>query len=198
MSAEGVAGEKAAMRAAMRAGMASLDTASRAREAGVVVQAIAGLEAWRMASAVGLFLPFGDEIPVGELVDLAWALGKVVALPAWRGPGRGFRFCAARGPEDLVVDGRFGIREPGPACPEVGAASLDFVAVPGLAFDPSGRRLGRGKGFYDRLLSDVVGTTCGVGYGLQLVPLVPVEAHDMTLNLVATARGLVGPAACRS
>ena len=44
------------------------------------------------------------------------------------------------------------------------------------------------------VMSGVTGVTCGVGFGCQLVPVVPVEPHDVTVNLVATPQGLVGPA----
>jgi 5-formyltetrahydrofolate cyclo-ligase len=58
--------------------------------------------------------------------------------------------------------------------------------VPGVAFDLHGRRLGRGKGFYDRLLADVRGKTCGVAFDEQIVREVPVEPHDSDVNCILT------------
>ena len=63
---------------------------------------------------------------------------------------------------------------------------LDLVLVPGVAFDLHGRRLGRGRGYYDRLLSQVGGRTCGVAFDEQVVSEVPVEAHDVLLNCILT------------
>jgi 5-formyltetrahydrofolate cyclo-ligase len=60
--------------------------------------------------------------------------------------------------------------------------------VPGLAFDPSGRRLGRGKGFYDRLLAMVRGRKCGIAFEEQVVPEIPVEPHDIRLDCLLTPR----------
>jgi len=58
--------------------------------------------------------------------------------------------------------------------------------VPGMAFDWSGNRLGRGRGFYDRLLEKVSGIKCGVGYDFQLLEKIPVEAHDAKVNFILT------------
>jgi len=195
VSDDSVAAEKAALRAEIRARVAALGAEERGREAAAVVEWVTGCDGWRRARGVGLFVPIGDEIPVGALMEAAWKAGKEVALPAWAGGESGYRFRTVRGAADLAPAGRFGIREPRAGCEDARAERLDFVVVPGVAFDPMGRRLGRGKGYYDRLLAGVEGATCGVGYGVQLVPRVPLEAHDIALKLVATARGFLGPAA---
>jgi 5-formyltetrahydrofolate cyclo-ligase len=63
---------------------------------------------------------------------------------------------------------------------------LDLVLVPGLAFDRHGRRLGRGRGYYDRLLAEVPGTSCGVAFDEQLVASDPVGPLDVPLNCILT------------
>ena len=63
---------------------------------------------------------------------------------------------------------------------------LDFILVPGVAFDLHGRRLGRGRGYYDILLAKVRGTTCGVAFDEQIVREVPVEPHDSDVNCILT------------
>ncbi len=82
--------------------------------------------------------------------------------------------------------GRFGIREPVDRCTHLGLNRLDLILVPGVAFDLNGRRVGRGKGYYDRLLRLASGRKCGVGFDEQLVSEVPVEAHDILLNCILT------------
>lgn len=195
MRVEGVAGAKNALRSEMRLRLAAVEAGVRARESARVTALIGGSEVWLRAGTVGLFVARSDEIDTGDLLELAWASGKGVVVPAWREKGDAYQFCAVGSRADLRLGGRFGILEPAAECREVPAGRLDFVAVPGLAFDPLGRRLGRGKGIYDRLLAGVNGVTCGVGFGFQLVPQVPVEPHDLTLNLVVTALGWSGPAA---
>ena len=78
------------------------------------------------------------------------------------------------------------MREPREHCAALALNRLDFVLVPGVAFDLDGRRLGRGKGYYDRLLATVTGAACGVAFDRQIVPRVPSEPHDARLNCILT------------
>ena len=73
-----------------------------------------------------------------------------------------------------------------PILPEDLAYLLDVVLVPGVAFDLGGRRLGRGAGYYDRLLTGVRGTTCGVAFDEQISGELPVEPHDVHVNCILT------------
>lgn len=84
------------------------------------------------------------------------------------------------------VTGRFGIKEPSPSSPVISVDELAGVLVPGLAFDREGRRLGRGRGFYDRTLSGYRGLSVGVAYALQIVDRVPVDSWDLPVNAVVT------------
>jgi len=88
--------------------------------------------------------------------------------------------------------GRAGIREPTESCRAIDPASLEIVLVPGVAFDATGARLGRGGGFYDRFLAGLPPTvaTIGVCFETQLVPRVPTETHDHRVGIILTARGL--------
>lgn len=88
-----------------------------------------------------------------------------------------------------LIPGAFGIDEPDPGrCPLIPFAELDLVIVPGLAFTPAGERLGRGGGFYDRLLShpDVCARRIGVCFDCQVVDSLPVESHDEGVDVVVT------------
>lgn len=73
-------------------------------------------------------------------------------------------------------------------------ALVDVVVVPGLAFTAAGDRLGQGGGWYDRFLSRVEPrcTTIGVGFAEQLAVELPVEPHDIRLDLVVTDAGTAG------
>lgn len=70
-------------------------------------------------------------------------------------------------------------------CP---AGEIDLVVCPGVAFTADGRRLGRGRGYYDRYLGDPVfrGFRVGVCYAHQLVDDLPVEPHDVRMDRVIT------------
>ncbi|MDH7504125.1 MAG: 5-formyltetrahydrofolate cyclo-ligase, partial [Verrucomicrobiota bacterium] len=85
-----------------------------------------------------------------------------------------------------LIPGFKGIMEPGPKCPTLPLAELDFVLVPGLGFDATGARLGRGKGYYDRILAGVRGKRCGVAMDWQVVESIPASAHDMKVDFILT------------
>ncbi len=97
--------------------------------------------------------------------------------------------------EDLseLVTGTWGISEPPrtrwlEAAKQVEVGELDLIMVPGVAFDRNGGRLGNGAGYYDRLLQQVRCDTVlvGVCFEAQLLDQVPMEQHDVTMNMVIT------------
>lgn len=63
---------------------------------------------------------------------------------------------------------------------------IEMVVVPAVAYDRKGKRLGRGKGFYDRFLAQTKATKVGVGYEFQLVDELPAEDHDIPMDMVIT------------
>lgn len=69
--------------------------------------------------------------------------------------------------------------------------SIEMIVVPAVAYDRTGNRLGRGKGFYDRLLATSKATKVGVGYDFQLVDEIPVESHDVPVDIVITDRIMI-------
>jgi 5-formyltetrahydrofolate cyclo-ligase len=92
-------------------------------------------------------------------------------------------------PASQLLIGSFGIREPAPELPAAAIASADAIICPGLAFDHSGGRLGRGRGFYDRLLANIRPGCLKVGicHPFQIVPDTFPEPHDIPMDLVITA-----------
>ena len=84
--------------------------------------------------------------------------------------------------------GAFGIEEPGPQAELCDPGELDLIVVPGVAFTAAGQRMGRGRGYYDRYLSQpgVRAVKVGVCFAHQLVVSLPVEPHDVTMDRVVT------------
>lgn len=68
--------------------------------------------------------------------------------------------------------------------------TLELIVVPAVAYDRKGNRLGRGKGYYDRLLSSTHASKIGVAYEFQIVEEIPTEAHDVPVDIVITDRGI--------
>lgn len=141
---------------------------------------------WQNAKSILFYAPLPNEMDIWTLVSEALAAGKIVALPGFDAEENSY---VARRITNLETDferGRFGVREPKQDCGEVLLNRLDLTLVPGVGFDFRGRRLGRGKGFYDRLLAQISGTTCGVGFDEQIVEAIPTEPHDVHLNCILT------------
>ena len=68
---------------------------------------------------------------------------------------------------------------------------IELMIIPAVAFDRNGNRLGRGKGFYDRLLATSRATKIGVGYDFQLLDSIPAEPHDVAMDMVITQKTLI-------
>ncbi|MBN2505137.1 MAG: 5-formyltetrahydrofolate cyclo-ligase [Verrucomicrobia bacterium] len=159
---------------------------ARAEESRRICDRLRGEDEWVRAAAVLLYAPMAVEPDVWPLVGEALAAGKQVALPRYVPSRRAYEARRIRNPEADVRVGRFGIREPARHCAVLALKRLDFVLVPGVAFDTCGRRLGRGKGYYDRLLARVRGMTCGIAFDGQVLAEVPFEPHDVPLNCILT------------
>lgn len=147
-------------------------------------------EAWEAAGAIGLFAAQAREPDLDALLPKALAAGKTVAYP--RVTPDGLSLVEVASAADLQETQRWRLREPGaPHLPVLDLEEIDLLLVPGLAFDARGRRMGRGGGFYDRLLSGARrARRLGICFALQLVPEVPVEPHDQPVQGVVTERGL--------
>lgn len=70
-------------------------------------------------------------------------------------------------------------------------SEIELVVVPAVAYDRKGKRLGRGKGFYDRFLKNTRATKIGVGYEFQLLDELPVEPHDVSMDIVVTQHSTI-------
>jgi 5-formyltetrahydrofolate cyclo-ligase len=99
-------------------------------------------------------------------------------------------------PRPRWLAGPFGLMEPDPgtwtACP---LGELDCAVIPGLAFDVRGGRLGRGGGYYDRLLGDPLfrGIRIGITWEERIVGEIPRERHDVPVDLVVTESRILDP-----
>jgi len=175
---------KSLLRAHLRAALAKISPAVRAVES---IDLCARLKA-QMPSAhtILFFAPLPDELDVWPLLEESLAAGKVVALPYFDPEKNTYSARRIKNAAADIVTGKFGVREPLSGCAEIPFADFDLVLVPGMAFDLAGNRLGRGLGFYDRMLESVSGIKCGVGYDFQLMEKIPTEPHDARVNFILT------------
>jgi 5-formyltetrahydrofolate cyclo-ligase len=184
---------KAALRVKVRGDLRHITGAQRHEASARIRSVLTQQTLWKDSKAILFFAPMPDEPDIWPLISDAIALGKIVALPCFLRETKIYVACRILNPSVDIQVGQYGIREPSPRCPEVPLNQLDFVLVPGVAFDMNGRRLGRGKGYYDRLLAQVFGKTCGVAFDEQIVDEVPAGPNDIDLNCILTPTRWIDP-----
>ena len=175
---------KDALRKKMAVSLAKISPAVRAVES---IELVERLKAQiPSAHTILFFAPLPNELDIWSMLELSMALGTTCALPFFDAQNRIY---GARVLDKLATDiiaGKFGVREPAASCAEISLEKFDLVLVPGMAFDLNGSRLGRGQGFYDRLLEKISGIKCGLAYDFQLLEKIPTEPHDAKVDFVFT------------
>ena len=157
--------------------------AVREVKADMVFNTIKAMPVWRQAQHILCYWSLPDELPTHETVNSWLADGKNIYLP--RVKGDDLEIVPYHGAQSLDDNNKFHIGEP--VGDSVDPSCLELIIVPAVALDPQRNRLGRGKGFYDRLLSASICPTIGVVCDFQLVDEVPVEPHDRPLDCIVTS-----------
>src|SRR5947207_10371806 len=177
---------KAVLRRQIRAALARMAVDQKAIASESARTLLAQQRVWQDAKTVLFFAPLTDELDLFPMIEMALKGGKAAALPRFVEEKGSYTAGRVDDVSQQIKIGHFNVREPEPNCGEVELNRLDLILVPGVAFDLHGRRLGRGKGFYDQMLAAVRGTTCGVAFEEQIVREVPFEPHDIQLNCILT------------
>ena len=180
--------EKAELRRRARQYLSGLSPQARRTSDDALFARFLALPQVEAADTLLLYHGMGGEPDTARLLPALWARGKAVCLPRCL-PGHGMEARLVR-PDSALIPHPYGMLEPGEDCPLVGKDAIGLVLVPGLAFDPSGGRLGQGGGFYDRWLADYAGCTAALCRTALLLPQVPRAPHDRGVELVLTEHGL--------
>jgi 5-formyltetrahydrofolate cyclo-ligase len=189
---------KEEIRRKMRSTLRGLAPEKHAEASLEICRLAAALPAFREAKIVALFAPLPSEPDIHPLIEEAWAQSKRVAFPLMLQDGDSPRleWHEVTAWDEIIVAGPFGIREPDPVrCPRIESESIQCAFVPGLAFDASGNRLGRGGGYYDSAIAAATGKIAWIGlmFACQEIPKVPRESHDQRLPEILTENGLLSP-----
>jgi 5-formyltetrahydrofolate cyclo-ligase len=176
---------KSELRKTVRLRLNALPPESRTKKSAAICRAAAATSEWQRARTVGFFSPLASE----PNVDLLWAVLETRAVCYPRIQDKELVFI--RVPDrSALLESRWNLLEPlhNAECVEP-LHSIDLLLVPGLAFTADGHRLGRGGGFYDRLLSNRTARldTFGICFSEQLMPHLPTEAHDQRVGRVFSA-----------
>ncbi|WP_314590588.1 5-formyltetrahydrofolate cyclo-ligase [Paenibacillus terrigena] len=148
--------------------------------------------------SVFVYLPYEHEIDVIPFIQHCWDRGYAVYAPHVDQAAGQMQLFQIRSLSDVEV-GSYGIREPKlslPLLPATRWAMLDWVVVPGLAFDQHGGRMGYGGGYYDRFMARVAAShpeesdrrplCIALAFSLQVIDRVPMEVHDLRVDCLIT------------
>ncbi len=177
---------KAELRRKLRSEAGRFSAAERAAASLQICQRLKEQPVWKQAKAILFFSPLPDEPDIHPLLLEALAAGKAAVLPRYSAGQGHYEACQVRDLDRELQTGAFGVREPVSACPIFDLKKLDLALVPGVGFVFDGFRLGRGKGYYDRLLAETAGFKCGVAFDWQLAVDIPAEPHDIRLDGILT------------
>ena len=144
---------------------------------------VLALACWQEAGTLLMYYPLPDEVDVRPLINEAFESGKRVLLPVVKGEELELHLYEGEG---SLKEGAFGIMEPtGSLFALDNYDGIQLALIPGMAFDGVGHRLGRGKGYYDRLLPKLKDTKLiGLCFPFQLLDEVPAESHDISVGEV--------------
>jgi 5-formyltetrahydrofolate cyclo-ligase len=171
---------------------AQLPASLAAQAAVAIADQLATVIRWPSPGWVAVFAPLPGEIDPGPLAARAQQAGSTLCYPRIVNPQDRaappeLAFHTVARPSDLAPAAH-GIHEPAASAPL--APDIDIFITPGLGFDAHGNRLGAGRGYYDAALRRYpAALRVGIGHDWQLLPAIPVEPHDETLDLVATPGG---------
>ncbi|MDF2379408.1 MAG: 5-formyltetrahydrofolate cyclo-ligase [Candidatus Gracilibacteria bacterium] len=136
------------------------------------------------ARMVSLYVSMPDEFDTLSVAHWLWNNGKKVCVPVFDPK------MPTKAPQHRLYTEAIELNTlpSGVSFPKesesVGLHQIDFVIVPGMAFTREGLRLGRGKGFYDRMLSGFVGKTASVCFAEQVLTRLPTDEHDQVVQRV--------------
>jgi len=146
-------------------------------DADTVFAKIENLPVFQQAKTILFYWSTHSELPTHKYV-LKWSADKTILLPSIHRDGLHLKKFISL---DNIQNGEKGTNEPKT---EIFKGKFDLAIVPGVAFDESKRRLGRGKGYYDRFLAARRVITIGVGFDFQIIKKIPSRIRDVRMKKI--------------
>lgn len=178
---------KAALRKQIRDLLRQLPPEEKQRQSYAAAAHVLRYKEFLQAQTILLYRSTALEIDTMPLILAAEAAGKRIAYPVCI--DKTTMVAAVPLSPDAWQRGSFGIREPVLGRSQIlTPEQLNLVIVPGVAFDHRCFRLGQGGGYYDRFLNTTSAHRIGYAFDLQIVPTLPIEAHDLPMDIVISAQ----------
>lgn len=185
---------KTDLRRKLRAQRVALAPDQQARAARALAQQLGNTRLFHVCWRIACYFPADGEIDPAHVIDRIWRLNKICYLPVLSPGARASLWFAPVEPGTPLQPNRYGILEPvTPTQYRVRAQKLDLILLPLVGFDAAGRRLGMGKGFYDRSLEFLNHRQgwrkphiLGLAHDFQRVAALPADPWDVPLQGVVT------------
>ncbi len=184
--------EKVEMRRQLRNCLLGISPQQRQEKSRKACGNLIATEPFQNASIIMLFLSLPHELDTADAILHAWQLGKTVAVPKISWQQRHMIPVQINSLETGISTGALGLRNPTAGVP-IPFGQIDLVVAPGLGFDRSGNRLGRGGSFYDRFFAnkEVMASRCGLVFAEQVVDSVPITESDKPVDFLVTDEGVI-------
>ena len=140
------------------------------------------------AKTVAAYHPVGSEVSTLKILSSVLQLNKRLTLPRVEGETK-MIFAEVKDLQKDLKVGQYKIMEPKNHCSKIN--KLDLVLVPGIAWDKYGHRLGYGKGYYDRYLTNLQTKSVGLAYDFQVLENIPHGKNDFRVNLIVTEKHVI-------
>lgn len=158
---------------------------ARKAKSSEIAERLFSLPEFKSASSVMFFASFRSEVDTLPMIRHSLAVGKRIILPKVK--GKDLWLFEIQNIDEDIAPGAWGIPEPREILPAT-ILDVDFMVVPGLAFDLNGNRLGYGAGFYDRILPLYKKENAALAFEIQIVPEVPISAFDIPIKKIVTEK----------
>lgn len=169
----------------------SLSTEDVIEKSLVITDKLRSLKEFEKSSVVMAYMDFDNEVKTGYIIEYCMKEGKRLILPLveTKGPFKRIEAYEVKDTKKDLKRGTYGIYEPDKSLTSIiNPETIDFVIVPGVAFDICRNRIGYGAGYYDAFLKRL-GSGCfkaGIAFDFQVYQHIPVEPHDVPLDTVIT------------
>ncbi len=177
------------LRSFLRKKIIEIPAAGKIQESSKIADRLFALPEWKNNNLVFAFLSMEQEVQTEVILKKIQEEGKTLALPRMHGETIAFHMVSSL--DTSILDMHpFGVQEPKASLPVAipSEANHALIVTPGLGFTSDGRRIGRGKGYYDRYIGkyrkylDIV----AVAFDCQMVQSIPTEIFDEPVPVLIT------------
>jgi len=179
--------DKAQLRQELQKKLAVISIEKRKEKSRSACKKLIATPEFQNASTVMMYLSLPHELDTSEAILCAWQMGKTVVVPKVSWQQRHMIPVEITSLETGFSETVLGLRNPTTGAP-VPFDEIDLVVAPGLGFDRTGKRLGRGGSYYDRFFAnkELKAAKCGFAFSEQVVETVPVTEHDVPVDMLVT------------